>query len=342
MEDSDSDQISSGELKIVKLRSSSMTLYKIEDFYPNYREELFDGDDIKGLDVHAGRTDEKIGTIDSALVDESGRLRYFVIDTGFWIFGKKVLLPVGYCQIDDRARRIYATGILNKKQVEELPEYSDSTKVNRKYEEQVREVYRTPTTSPSASATAYEVPVEVSAPLEVPYSADVPHSASRLRASEQASSAAAQDAYSYQQEPSVYDLNDRDHQTLKLYEERLVANKSRRQTGEVVVAKHVETETARVSLPVEKERVVIERTTPANAGAIASPSKFDFQEGEVARVKVYEETANVHKEAFVREEVKISKEVERKTVEAEETIRREELDVDTKGRRILDRRTDRS
>ncbi len=314
-----------------------MTLYKIEDFYPNYREELFDGDDIKGLDVHAGRTDEKIGTIDSALVDESGRLRYFVIDTGFWIFGKKVLLPVGYCQIDDRARRIYATGILNKRQVEELPEYSDSTKVNRKYEEQVREVYRTPTAGPSVSATAYEAPVEVSAPL------DVPHSASRSKAvSAQASNANdVQDAYNYQQEPSVYDLNARDHQTLKLYEERLVADKRRRQTGEVVVGKHVETETARVSLPVEKERVVIERTTPANAGMIASPSNFDFQEGEVARVKVYEETANVHKEAFVREEVKIRKEVERETVEAEETLRREELDVDTKGRRVLDRRTDR-
>ncbi len=98
-----------------------MALYKLDEFYPNYREELFDGDDIKGLDVYAGKTGDKIGTIDSALVDEQGSFRYFVIDTGFWIFGKKVLLPVGYCQIDDRARRIYATGILNKKQVEDLP-----------------------------------------------------------------------------------------------------------------------------------------------------------------------------------------------------------------------------
>jgi uncharacterized protein YrrD len=67
-----------------------MTLYKIEEFYPNYREELFDGDDIKGLDVYAGKTREKIGSIETALVDEEGRFRYFVIDTGFWIFGKKV------------------------------------------------------------------------------------------------------------------------------------------------------------------------------------------------------------------------------------------------------------
>jgi len=29
-------------------------------------------------------------------------------------FGKRILLPVGYCQIDAQARRIYATGILDK------------------------------------------------------------------------------------------------------------------------------------------------------------------------------------------------------------------------------------
>jgi stress response protein YsnF len=38
-----------------------------------------------------------------------------------------------------------------------------------------------------------------------------------------------------------------------LYEERLVANKKTPSDREVVVGKHVETETARVSVPVEKE-----------------------------------------------------------------------------------------
>jgi uncharacterized protein (TIGR02271 family) len=60
-------------------------------------------------------------------------------------------------------------------------------------------------------------------------------------------------------------MNQQDHQNLKLYEERLVANKSRVKTGEVSVGKHVETETARVAVPVEKERVIIERTTPEQA-----------------------------------------------------------------------------
>jgi len=56
-----------------------------------------------------------------------------------------------------------------------------------------------------------------------------------------------------------------------------------------------------------------------------------FQEGEVARVELYEETANIGKEIFVREEVSVRKEVERETVEAKETLRREELEVDADG-----------
>jgi hypothetical protein len=83
-----------------------MPLFKIGDFNPNYREEAFDGADVKGLDVHAGRTDEKIGSIYDVLVDETGSFRYFVIDTGFWIFGKKVLLPVGRCRVDADATHL--------------------------------------------------------------------------------------------------------------------------------------------------------------------------------------------------------------------------------------------
>lgn len=299
-----------------------MSLYKIEEFYPNYKEELFDGDDIKGLDVYADKTGEKIGSIETALVDPEGRFRYFVIDTGFWIFGKKVLLPVGYCQIDDQARRIYAIGILHKKQVEDLPEYHEDTRVNRKYEERVMNVYRT------SSASASVAPLEASAPLDLPHPASQSGSINNYAVN----AASERDTYNYQQDPSAYNLNTRDHQTLNLYEERLVANKKRQQTGEVVVGKHVETETARVSLPLQKERVIIERTKPTRSRTIPSPSNIDFREGEVTRMKVYEETADIHKEAFVREEVKIRKEVEQGTVEAEETLRREELDIDTNER----------
>jgi len=180
------------------------------------------------------------------------------------------------------------------------------------YEEKVRGVYRTP---------VRQERLETSTPVDAP---SVAHD---------------RNTYRYEQEPNLYDMNERNHQNLKLYEERLVANKSRVKTGEVSVGKHVENETARVSVPVEKERVIIERTTPGEGARSVSPAEADFREGEVTRVDIYEETPDIHKEAVLREEVKINKVVERDTVEAEETLRREELDIDKDDERLHHRKS---
>lgn len=62
-----------------------------------------------------------------------------------------------------------------------------------------------------------------------------------------------------QAKPATRDAWNRADANIKLYEERLVADKKRAKTGEVAIGKRVETETANVSVPIEKERVVIER-----------------------------------------------------------------------------------
>jgi len=286
-----------------------MVLYKLEDFDTDYQTS-FDGDDIKGYDVYADRNDEKVGTVNNILVDEAGRFRYLVVDTGFWVFGKQVLLPVGRSRIDQSNRRVYAVG-LTKEQAESLPEFSEDLKVDYDYEERVRGVYREQPTQAAAPTVA--------ATPAVPATADYDR-----------------DTYSYQQEPSLYDMNEQDHQTLRLYEERLVANKTRRKTGEVAIGKRVETETQRVAVPLEQERVVIERQTPTGAGRPVAPGEATFREGEVAHMDIYEETPDIRKEAVLREEVSIRKEVEQDTVNAEETVRREELDLDTQGRPVRD------
>lgn len=126
---------------------------------------------------------------------------------------------------------------------------------------------------------------------------------------------------------------------MRLYQERLVANKTREKTGEVAIGKHVETETSRVAVPIEKERVVIERVTPTDATATSTDAAFD-NTTQTARVEVYEEAADISKEAFVREEVRVRKEVDRETVESEETLRREELDINTQGSPVVEKRID--
>jgi len=203
-----------------------MLLYKIEDFNPHYRQAAFDDDDIKGLDVYGGSTYDKIGTIDTVLVDETGRFRYFVVETGSWIFGKKVLLPIALCRVDFKGWRVYATNLRSKDQVEKLPRYEHGMAVDYDYEDQVRGIYLTSTVEASA-------PVEASLPLEAPVPVSTTHSVSP----QARNPAYDRDTYTDDIEPELYQMNEQEHQQLKLYEERLVADKTRRQTGEVIIGK---------------------------------------------------------------------------------------------------------
>lgn len=275
------------------------------------------------MDVYAGNSDEKIGKIDNGLVDETGRFRYFVVDTGFWVFGKKVLVPVGLCRIDFRSNRVYATGLQSKEQAERLPRYEDGMSVDYDYEEQVRNVYRTPTVEASP-------PVEASLPVEATGIVGATAPVSRPQPVVKKDVDYDRQAYTYEKEPAMYQMNEQDHQDFKLYEERLVTSKTRRKTGEVTIGKHVETETVRTSVPVEKERVIIERTTPKDTGISQLPNDA-FQGEQTMRMEIYEETADVKKQTFVREEINVRKEVTQETVELKDTVRREELDLDTRG-----------
>ena len=252
--------------------------------------------------------------------DTTGRFRYLIVDTGAWIFGKKVLLPIGKAEFDTSARRVYVRG-LTKEQVENLPEYDRSEALDYDQEERVRGVYREPMTSQSAAVSG-TTPVEgmamggmntVGTTMggRTDYTPDTydydTHDADLYRA------------------PMTDDIN----QPIRLYEERLIADKQRMRAGTVTVGKHVETEEAQVSVPIERERVVIERTTPT--GTVAGDANHDFSDGQVASVEVYEEQANVRKESFVREEVNVRKETEEEVVTEKASVRREELDID-KGR----------
>jgi uncharacterized protein (TIGR02271 family) len=289
-----------------------MALAKIADLYPDYKQDIFGGQDIKSFSVY-DYNNEKIGSVYDIIVDETGRFRYLVVDTGFWIFGKKVLLPIAKASVDYSQEKVHAQGF-TKEQAESLPEYDDNMTVDYDYEERVRTVYR---------GVEYEPNNTVSAKDTQGYDSNVYN----------------QDSYDHEHEPSLYAHQDHevdDRQSLKLYEERLVANKERFRAGGVTIGKRVETETANVSVPVERERVVIERTTPTNTNVVA-PGEVNFNEGEVARVEVYEETAKIEKQAFVREEVNIHKEVEKDVVSANETIRREELEVETDGNAVVDK-----
>lgn len=195
-----------------------MAFLRIEDFDPHYKD-AFDGEEIIGLDVYSDVQEEKIGSITDILVDESGHFRYFVVDLGFWIFGKTILLPVGRSRIDYQSQRVYTNG-LTKEQATHLPSYQHLETKGYDYEEQVRTTYRLPYMG--------EVPIRSDQEYIMPNTSEI-QSAPVLDWK-----TINPDHYSYDLEPSLYRLNERDHQQLKRYEERLIAHNSLNKSHSII------------------------------------------------------------------------------------------------------------
>ncbi|MEH2171644.1 PRC-barrel domain-containing protein [Nostoc sp.] len=68
-----------------------MPLQKISEFDLDYLNTL-EGNDIKGMGVYVQGTDEKIGTVNDAVIDEQGAFRYLIVDIIF--FQKSNMSPI--------------------------------------------------------------------------------------------------------------------------------------------------------------------------------------------------------------------------------------------------------
>lgn len=94
------------------------------------------GVDLAGYHVEA--TDGSIGSIDETS-NEVGA-SYLVVDTGPWIFGRKVLLPAGTVQrVDHDDRRVYVDR--TKEQIKNSPEYDMDTFGKPDYRDRVGTYY---------------------------------------------------------------------------------------------------------------------------------------------------------------------------------------------------------
>ena len=77
--------------------------------------------DLSGYHVEA--MDGEIGTVDHDTYEVGGDA--LVLKTGPWIFGKKVMLPVGVInRIDEGDQRIFVS--LTKDQIQNAPEFNES------------------------------------------------------------------------------------------------------------------------------------------------------------------------------------------------------------------------
>jgi hypothetical protein len=85
------------------------------------RSDVGTGKDVVGYGVEA--LDGHIGKIDNATTETSRN--YLVVDTGFWIFGKKRLIPAGVVtRVDRDDRKVFVS--MTKDQIKDAPDYDEN------------------------------------------------------------------------------------------------------------------------------------------------------------------------------------------------------------------------
>jgi hypothetical protein len=91
---------------------------------------------VVGYDVEA--LDGSIGKVDEATFDAA--FGYIVVDTGPWIFGKKVMLPAGVIRSADHVdQKVFVNR--TKDQIKDAPEFDDSLTRDEAYRERLGAYY---------------------------------------------------------------------------------------------------------------------------------------------------------------------------------------------------------
>ena len=96
------------------------------------------GRDLSGYHVEA--LDGSIGKIDEATY-EVGK-SFIIVDTGPWIFGRKVMLPAGVVdRVDEADEKVWVNR--TKEQIKDSPEYDASKISDPSYHDEVGSYYGT-------------------------------------------------------------------------------------------------------------------------------------------------------------------------------------------------------
>jgi hypothetical protein len=93
-----------------------------------YRDTALTQRNLAGLSVEA--VDGSIGKVDEATNDVGAS--FIVVDTGPWIFGKKVMLPAGVVKdVDHEEKRVFVER--TKDLIQNAPEFTDSMATDNNY-----------------------------------------------------------------------------------------------------------------------------------------------------------------------------------------------------------------
>jgi hypothetical protein len=102
----------------------------------SYTSTISPQTDLTGFSVEA--VDGKIGKVDEATSEVGGS--FAVVDTGPWIFGKKVMLPAGVIRdVDLDAETVFVNR--TKDQIKNAPEFDEQTYHDQPYRDELSGYY---------------------------------------------------------------------------------------------------------------------------------------------------------------------------------------------------------
>lgn len=307
-------------------------------------EDIGSEDTLEGYKAFDA-TGEKIGEIDSVIAEAgSMQLRYLVVDSGGWFRSKKFVVPAGDVQRVDDGEGCVTFRSLSKQALESggYPKYDDQWWETNDYESfrgHERDVAAAYGTFAGGARTTPAAQAEVSGTRPGNAgggSGAYVHSPGQTleeRTGQPDVTGGTGNATGTSGEylgmpdytSDLYRRPREGAERLQLMEERLQVNKNQFEAGRVRLGKHIVERTETVNVPVREERVVIERTP--GSGEVSYDGR-NLDEGETIEVPVMREEVEVTKTPVVAEEVGLRKESRERSEQVQETLRREELDVE--------------
>ncbi len=308
------------------------------------------GEGFAGYQVY-DRHYEKVGKVEHVYVDESDRLEYVGVKTGF--FGThSTLIPMSIVRVNDERQLMEVNS--DKDTITNSPTFQDDGDITPEFEDRIYahfgltregrtadrggygayyadQGHRTGAVGHSDAehgerATFYDLPIDAE-----------DTDASREGASrERAHGRSASEQESTRLPGS--DLEDRDELRVQRSEEELRVGTREREAGSVNVRKRVRVEREQVRVPTRREEVTVERVPVEGRAA----PEAEIGGGEV-QIPVVEEEIVVEKRPVVKEELRIRKDVVEDEEVVEADLRKEEVDVydETTRRRSAGESTER-
>ncbi len=124
---------------IVDMQSDVEAQRREQEGNREYDPNLYSTRELRGYRIQA--RDERFGHIEDFVVDdESWRVMYMIVDTGPWLFGRKVVVSpswVSEISYDEHEARVD----LEEDTIRNSPEYDPSKPIDRRYEEMLHRHY---------------------------------------------------------------------------------------------------------------------------------------------------------------------------------------------------------